>query len=99
MPFPLSVIFHTIFLLMDVWQYAQIVRFCHQLALSDFIHVFATDETPENNVDTTKAWTPPKTVGRLRCSVRVGNLCFLQDTRHVAHVKSGMRKAHQELTT
>jgi hypothetical protein len=38
-------------------------------------------------------------VGRLRCSVRVGNLCFLQDTRHVAHVKSGMRKAHQELTT
>jgi hypothetical protein len=24
---------------------------------------------------------------------------FMQDTRHVAHVKAGMRKAHQELTT
>ena len=34
--------------------------------------------------------------GRLRCSGRVSNLCCLQDTRHVAHVKSSMRKGKHQ---
>ena len=34
-------------------------------------------------------WTPPKNRrGRLVCSGRISSLCFLQDTHHVAHVKS-----------
>ena len=66
-------------------------------------------QTPENSKDKTKTTQTQhlklktnkqhgphqKTGGRLRCSGRVNSPCFLQDTRHVAHVKSSMRKGHQ----
>ena len=42
---------------------------------------------------------PTKTGDMLRCSGKVSSLCFLQDTRHVAHVKSSKSNGHHDNKT